>query len=135
MATLEDTGWPRAVMERLDRHGELLIEVKTRLDREIQARLDAIIDRQDKANGRTAKAEADIAKITTWRAQLSPEHVTLMAGQIESSRRISVMEAEEIMRRASAKTSHSWVSEIKWWLLALVSAGTLAAALRGAKIL
>ena len=45
------------------------------------------------------------------------------------------MEAEEIMRRASAKTSHSWVSEIKWWLLALVSAGTLAAALRGAKIL
>ena len=93
MATLEELGWPKAVMERLDRHGELLTEVKVRLDREVQARLDAIIERQDTANGRTGKLEG--------------VNEVLLA-------RIGAVESKESMHAASTNTSRNWVAEIKW---------------------
>jgi len=127
VANLEELGWPKEVMARLDRHSELLMEVKTRLDREIQARLEAIIDRQDKANGRTGKAESNIELILAWRERMMSEHTVLQSNQRDGLQRLSKMEAAEAVRLASARTSRSWVEEIKWWLLALILLGTLLA--------
>ena len=73
MANLEELGWPKAVMERLEQNAESLTDIKASTAL-IQAKQQDVLARLDKQNGRATEIERTLGAVTIWQAKFSAEH-------------------------------------------------------------
>ena len=113
MANLEEIGWPRDIIAKLEQNADSLAEIKASTAL-IHAKQQDVLARLDKQNGRAADIEKSLGALTIWQAKFSAEHSGVLQSLSELKADTKSMEtwrgaisAEHVTVLAGANESRS----------------------------